>query len=106
MTENNQFDNELFKKRFAEIFKNGPYTKDEFKYGINKAIKESMDNPNKEIFDYRVTEMECTLLFDYIEEDTFEEFYWKLKNLCNDYNVHLSGVIRREDIMTCGGDEK
>ena len=51
-------------------------------------------------FDYRVTELKCNLKFDYIEEDTFEDFYLKLKALCDEYDVHLNTVTRREDIMT------
>lgn len=59
-----------------------------------------------EQFDYRVTEMETTVLFDFIEEETFEEFYLKLRNLCESYNAHLSTVTRREDVMTCEVKER
>lgn len=39
--------------------------------------------------------------FDYMENDTFEEFYLKLNRLCNEYNVHLSAITRRADVMLC-----
>jgi len=50
-------------------------------------------------FDYRVIELKCNMGFDYIENETFEEFYLKLKNLCDNYNVHLSAITRRADVM-------
>jgi len=59
----------------------------------------------KEEFDYRVTELKCTILFDYMENKTFEEFYLKLKRLCDSYNLHLNSVTRREDVMICEVEE-
>ena len=59
-----------------------------------------------EQFDYRVTELKTRIQFDFIEEETFEEFYLKLRNLCESYNAHLSTATRREDIMTCEVKEK
>ena len=53
-----------------------------------------------EKFDYRVIELQTTILFDFLEEDTFEEFYQKLRKLCETYNAHLSTVTRRADVMT------
>ena len=50
-------------------------------------------------FDYRVIELKCHMGFDYMENDTFEEFYLKLKSLCDDYEVHLSAITRRADVM-------
>lgn len=53
-----------------------------------------------EKFDYRVTELKTTVLFDFIEEDQFEEFYFRLRQLCEEYHAHLSTVTRKEDVMT------
>lgn len=50
-------------------------------------------------FDYRVIELKCTMGFDYMENDTFEEFYLKLKRLCDSYDVHLNAITRRADVM-------
>lgn len=35
---------DCLKKKFAELFKDGYCTKEEFKHGINKAIKECKDD--------------------------------------------------------------
>ena len=50
-------------------------------------------------FDYRVIELKCHMDFDYMENDTFEEFYLKLMELCEEYNIHLSTITRRADVM-------
>ena len=50
-------------------------------------------------FDYRVIEMRVTCKFDYIENDVFEEFYLKFKELCDEYDVHMNKVTRIQDIM-------
>ena len=50
-------------------------------------------------FDYRVIELKCNMGFDYMENDTFEEFYLKLKRLCDSYDVHLNAITRRADVM-------
>lgn len=52
-----------------------------------------------EKFDYRVIELKCHMGFDYMENDAFEEFYLKLKSLCDDYDVQLSAITRRADVM-------
>lgn len=71
-------------------------------YTCSKAIanEKSKIKQLKQQFDYRVTELKCTILFDYMENDTFEEFYLKLKRLCDEYKLHLTAVTRREDVMT------
>lgn len=50
-------------------------------------------------FDYRVIEMRVTCKFDYIENDVFEEFYLKFKELCDEYDVRMNKVTRIQDIM-------
>ena len=68
-------------------------------------IEEENEKMTKQEFDYRVTELKCTILFDYMENETFEEFYLKLKRLCDSYNLHLNAVTRREDVMICEVEE-
>ena len=51
------------------------------------------------MFDYRVIEMRVTCKFDYIENDVFEEFYLKFKELCDEYDVRMNKVTRMQDIM-------
>lgn len=53
----------------------------------------------KTMFDYRVIEMRVTCKFDYIENDVFEEFYLKFKELCDEYDVRMNKVTRIQDIM-------
>lgn len=50
-------------------------------------------------FDYRVIELKTTLKFDYVEEEEFEEFYLKLRQLCENHNVHMNAITRKEDIL-------
>lgn len=52
-------------------------------------------------FDYRVIGLKCHMGFDYVENDVFEEFYLKLKHLCDEYDVHLNTITRRADVMLC-----
>lgn len=54
----------------------------------------------REKIDYRVIGLKADLIIDYMDEATFDEFYLKMKGLCDEYNVHMSSVIRREDVMT------
>lgn len=55
--------------------------------------------------DYRITKLKCTFLFDYIEDEAFEEFYLKLRGLCDDYNVHVSSSMRMDDIKLYGEEQ-
>ena len=54
-----------------------------------------------ETLDYRVVEMKCTLIFDYMERESFEEFYMEFKKVCDKYNAHVSNVIKSEDVLEC-----
>ena len=63
-----------------------------FNIGLMKSGKTWRDdNMGNEKIDYRVIGLKA---------DTFDEFYLKLKGLCDRYNIHMSGVIHREDVMT------
>ena len=53
------------------------------------------------VLDYIVTEMKCTLMFDYMERESFEEFYIEFKKICDKYNVHVSNVIKSEAVLDC-----
>ena len=50
-------------------------------------------------FDYRVIGLKCHMGFDYMENDTFEEFYLKIKELSDEYGVHIKSAVRHDDIV-------
>lgn len=55
---------DYFKKAFAELFKDGSCTREEFKTEINKAIKKSKEDKMIEDFDIRTYEAKYTFYFD------------------------------------------
>lgn len=58
------------------------------------------------LFDYRVVELKTTMKFDYMENDEFEEFYTKMKKICDEYNVHLSSIRREQDILNYESEDR
>lgn len=38
--------------------------------------------------------------------DEFEEFYTKMKKICDEYNVHLSSIRREQDILNYESDDR
>jgi len=49
--------------------------------------------------DYRIIQADLKLKFDYIEEERYNEFYSKIKTLCEEYNVHIQRMTVKEDVM-------